>query len=130
ANGTRLLEVSEGSSLTLTRLKLSGGTAVKGGGAVYSQSANLTLDNCTFQGNVVTEGNGGAVWADGEGEHVTIVGGEFLATGRLITAAPCTLSRAAWWLKEDPGSRATKPSLAVGCSTEAELLRFCLPWSI
>ncbi|CAN0373701.1 unnamed protein product, partial [Laminaria digitata] len=71
---TRLFEVYPGGSLTLTRLKLSGGSA-EGGGAIYSQSANLTLDNCVFIGNVATTGNGGAVWADGG--NVTIVGGEF-----------------------------------------------------
>lgn len=76
-NGTRLFEVSEGGGLALTGLKLSGGTAAEGGGAIYSSSANLTLDNCTFEGNVATVGNGGAVWA--EGGNVTIVGGEFLA---------------------------------------------------
>lgn len=77
-NGTRLFEVSQGGGLTLTRLKLSGGTAAEGsGGAIYASSANLTLDNCTFETNVATEGNGGAVWA--EGGNVTIMGGEFLA---------------------------------------------------
>ncbi|CAN0135472.1 unnamed protein product, partial [Laminaria digitata] len=48
-----------------------------GGGAILSRSANLTLDNCTFDGNLATDGNGGAVWA--AGGNVTIVGGEFLA---------------------------------------------------
>ncbi|CAN0443438.1 unnamed protein product, partial [Laminaria digitata] len=38
-------------------------------------SADLTLDHCVFGGNVATNGNGGAVWADGG--NVTIVGGEF-----------------------------------------------------
>lgn len=74
--GTRLFEVSPGGSLTLTRLKLSGGSA-GGGGAVYSHSANLTLDNCVCEGNVATDGSGGAVWANGG--NFTVVGGEFLA---------------------------------------------------
>ncbi|CAN0561275.1 unnamed protein product, partial [Laminaria digitata] len=73
---TRLFEVSGGGSLVLTRLKLSGGSAERGG-AIHSQSATLTLNNCTLDGNVATDGNGGAVWADGG--NVTIVGGEFLA---------------------------------------------------
>lgn len=72
---TRLFEVSRDGGLTLTRIKLSGGSAGSGG-AVYSQSANLTLDSCVFDGNVATGGNGGAVWADGG--SVTIIGGEFL----------------------------------------------------
>ena len=74
--GTRLFEVSPGGSLTLSRLKITGGFA-EGGGAVYSQYANLTLDNCIFDGNVATDGSGGAVWADGG--NLTVVGGEFLA---------------------------------------------------
>ncbi|CAM9810492.1 unnamed protein product, partial [Laminaria digitata] len=47
------------------------------GGAIYSSSGTLTLDDCVFDGNVATEGNGGAVWANGG--NVTIMGGEFLA---------------------------------------------------
>ena len=72
---TRMFEVSPGGELTLTRLKLSGGAA-KNGGAISSDSATLTLDGCTFDGNVATDGDGGAVWAD-KGT-VTIIGGEFL----------------------------------------------------
>lgn len=78
---TRMFEVSPGGELTLTRLKLSGG-AEKKGGAIYSEFATLTLDGCTFDGNVATGGDGGAVWAD-KGT-VTIVGGGFVgnnATG-------------------------------------------------
>ncbi|CAM9850119.1 unnamed protein product, partial [Laminaria digitata] len=59
----------------LTQLKVSGGTAEKGG-AIYSSSASLKLDNCVFDGNTATDGNDGAVWANGG--SVTIVGGEFL----------------------------------------------------
>ncbi|CAN0466841.1 unnamed protein product, partial [Laminaria digitata] len=71
---TRLFEVSPSASLTLTRLKLLGGSAV-GGGAIFSDSAELTLDNCTFESNVATTGSGGAVWANGG--NVTIVGVKF-----------------------------------------------------
>ena len=81
-NRTRLFEVSHDGGLRLTQLKLSGGTAAEGGGAIFSESANLTLDNCTFEGNVATDGNGGAVWA--EGGNVTIVGGEFLSNTAAI----------------------------------------------
>ena len=73
----RLFEVAEGGGLALTKLKLSGGSAEDGGGAIYSESATLTLSNCTFDGNTATNGSGGAVWASGG--TVTIVGGEFLA---------------------------------------------------
>ena len=73
-NRTRLFEVSQGGSLALTGLKLSGGSA-KAGGAIHSHGTNLTLNHCTFKGNVATDGNGGAVWA--KGGNVTIVGGEF-----------------------------------------------------
>lgn len=73
---TRLFKVSSGASLTLTGLKMSGGSA-DGGGAIYSESAALTLNNCTFDGNFATNGSGGAVLA--KGGNVTIVGGEFLA---------------------------------------------------
>ncbi|CAN0353513.1 unnamed protein product, partial [Laminaria digitata] len=76
-NGTRLFEVFQGGGLTLTRLKLSRGSA-EGGGAIYSHSANVTLDNCIVEGNIATDGNGGgAIWADGG--NVVIIGGEFLA---------------------------------------------------
>ena len=75
SNGTRLFEVYQGGGLTLTRLKLSGGSS-GAGGAVYSVLANLTLENCVFDGNAATDGSGGAVLAD-QGA-VTIVGGEFL----------------------------------------------------
>ena len=75
-NGTRLFEVYEGGGLTLTGLKLSGGSAGDGG-AVYSLLANLTLNNCVFDGNAATDGSGGAVWADRG--VVTIVGGEFVS---------------------------------------------------
>ena len=43
-----------------------------GGGAILSESENLTLDNCIFDGDVVTEGKCGAVWF--EGGSATIVG--------------------------------------------------------
>lgn len=75
-NGTRLFEVFPSGGLTLSGLKLSGGSA-DAGGAVFSRSASVTLDNCVFEGNVATGGNGGAVLA--EGGELTIVGGEFLA---------------------------------------------------
>ena len=71
---TSLFEVSRGGALTLTGLKLSGGSA-ENGGAVSSSQADLTLDNCTFEGNVATAGNAGAVSA--AGGNVTIVGGVF-----------------------------------------------------
>ncbi|CAN0479001.1 unnamed protein product, partial [Laminaria digitata] len=72
---TRFFDVSQGGGLTLTGLKLSGGSA-ESGGAVYSKYTNLTLKNCVFDGNTATDGNGGAIWADGG--VVTIVGGQFL----------------------------------------------------
>ena len=75
-NGTRLFEVHPGGGLTLTQIKVSGGTAVEGG-AIFSSSATLTLVNCTFDGNIATDGNGGAVSANGG--NLTITGGEFLA---------------------------------------------------
>ena len=74
---TRMFEVLPGGRLALAQLKLSNGTAaVGGGGAIYSESAVLTLSGCSFHGNVATNGSGGAVWA--EGGNVTILGGEFV----------------------------------------------------
>lgn len=73
-DGTRLFVVSPGGGLTLTRLKLSGGAAAEGG-AIHLSSAFLTLDSCVLDGNIATEGSGGAVWANGG--NVTIMGGEF-----------------------------------------------------
>lgn len=72
---TRLFQVSPSGALTLTGLKLSGGSADIGG-AIYSHFANLTFDDCVFDGNINTDGNGGAVWA--RGGIVTILGGAFL----------------------------------------------------
>lgn len=74
SSASSLFEVSGGGALTLTGLKLSGGSA-ETGGAVSSSLADLTLDNCTFEGNVATDGNAGAVSADGG--NLTIVGGVF-----------------------------------------------------
>ena len=47
-----------------------------GGGAISTSQANLTLNNCTFEGNAATTESGGAVSATGG--NVTILGGEFL----------------------------------------------------
>ncbi|CAN0284579.1 unnamed protein product, partial [Scytosiphon promiscuus] len=77
-----MFEVSEAGSLSLSELKLSGGRAEEGG-AIYSSSANVTLESCMFEGNVAFAGNGGAVWA--KGGTLTIVGGHFAnnnATGK------------------------------------------------
>ena len=71
---TRMFEVSRRGELRLTTLTLSGG-AEKSGGAIYSNSAALILDSCTFDGNFATSGSGGAVRADGG--NVTIIGGFF-----------------------------------------------------
>lgn len=71
---TWLFGVGTGGALTLTGLKLSGGSA-REGGAISSSQADVVLRNCTFEGNVATAGNGGAVSATGG--NVTIVGGDF-----------------------------------------------------
>ncbi len=71
---TRLFDVSPSGGLSLTQLKLSGGSAASGG-AIYSSGAAVTLDGCVFDGNGATAGDGGAVWA--EGGDLTIIGGEF-----------------------------------------------------
>lgn len=54
---TRLFEVSPGGGLTLTQLNLTGGTGTSGG-AIHSDSANLTLETCSFYFNVATAGDG------------------------------------------------------------------------
>ncbi|CAM9194141.1 unnamed protein product [Ectocarpus fasciculatus] len=71
---TRLFGVSLAGGLTLTNLKLSGGSAASGG-AIQSSMAAVTLNGCVFDGNVATDGDGGAVRV--EGGELTIVGGEF-----------------------------------------------------
>ncbi len=70
---TRLFDVSPSGGLSLTQLKLSGGSA-ENGGAIYSSNGTVTLDDCVFDGNAATAGAGGAVWA--EGGDLTIIGGE------------------------------------------------------
>lgn len=72
---TRMFNVFPGGGLALTQLKLSAGTAPIGG-AIWSSTATLTLDGCTFEGNFATAGDGGAVWA--QGGELTIIGGEFV----------------------------------------------------
>ena len=77
----QLFRVSSLGGLSLTQLKLSGGSA-ETGGAVYSSGATVKLEDCVFDGNNATE-DGGAVWV--EGGDLTIVGGEFSdnnATGK------------------------------------------------
>ncbi|CAM9190499.1 unnamed protein product [Ectocarpus sp. 8 AP-2014] len=70
----RMFGVSPAGGLTLTDLKLSGGSAASGG-AIRSSMAAVTLNSCAFDGNIATDGDGGAVWV--EGGELTIVGGEF-----------------------------------------------------
>ena len=70
---TRIFEVSLGAQLTLSKLKLAEGSALQGG-AILSNGI-LTLDTCEFDGNVATNGSGGAVWAGGG--NVTISGVKF-----------------------------------------------------
>ncbi|CAM9106040.1 unnamed protein product, partial [Hapterophycus canaliculatus] len=71
---TRMFDVSPRGNLSLTDLKLSGGSA-ESGGAIYSSMATVTLERCLFSENTATGGDGGAVCA--EGGELTIVGGEF-----------------------------------------------------
>ncbi|CAM9644386.1 unnamed protein product [Ectocarpus sp. 13 AM-2016] len=70
----RMFGVSPAGGLTLTDLKLSGGSAASGG-AIRSSMAAVTLNNCVFDDNIATDGGGGAVWV--EGGELTIFGGEF-----------------------------------------------------
>ncbi len=59
--GSRMFEVSDGASLTLAGLTLTGGSPTSGdGGAVRVVSADLTLEEVVFDGNA-TAGDGGAV---------------------------------------------------------------------
>ncbi|CAM9909015.1 unnamed protein product [Ectocarpus sp. 4 AP-2014] len=71
---TQMFYVSSSGGLTLTNLRLSGGSAASGG-AVYASASSVALNSCVFDGNFATAGGGGAVWA--EGGNLTIVGGEF-----------------------------------------------------
>ncbi|CAN0215079.1 unnamed protein product, partial [Laminaria digitata] len=68
------------------------------GGAIHSDRASLTLDNCSFDGNVATEGDGGAVWADGG--DVTIVGGEFLSNRATLNGGAVLATDASLVVKE------------------------------
>ncbi|CAN0033660.1 unnamed protein product [Ectocarpus fasciculatus] len=71
---TQMFYVSSSAGLTLTDLRLSGGSAASGG-AVYASVASVTLNSCVFDGNFATAGDGGAVRL--EGGDLTVVGGEF-----------------------------------------------------
>ncbi|CAN0013328.1 unnamed protein product, partial [Ectocarpus sp. 6 AP-2014] len=71
---TQMFYVSSSGGLTLTDLRLSGGSAASGG-AVYASAASIALNSCVFDGNFATAGDGGAVAV--EGGDLTIVGGEF-----------------------------------------------------
>lgn len=70
----RMFGVSPAGDLTLTNLKLSGGSAASGG-VIHSSMAAVTLNSCAFDDNIATDGDGGAVWV--EGGELMIVGGEF-----------------------------------------------------
>lgn len=70
----RLFDVSPSGGLALTGLKLSGGSAARGG-AIHSSMAAVTVDGCVFDSNAATAGDGGGVWV--EGGTLTIFGGEF-----------------------------------------------------
>ncbi|CAN0168097.1 unnamed protein product, partial [Ectocarpus sp. 12 AP-2014] len=57
---TQMFYVSSSGGLTLTDLRLSGGSAASGG-AVYASAASVALNSCVFDGNFATAGDGGAV---------------------------------------------------------------------
>ena len=108
-NGTRLFEVSPGAGLTLSQLKVSGGTAAEGG-AIFSSSGFVTLDSCVLEGNVANEGNGGALIA--RGGNVTIAGAEFL--GNSATSYGGAVHITDGWLEVQVGSRFEENEASIG----------------
>ncbi|CAN0507137.1 unnamed protein product, partial [Scytosiphon promiscuus] len=105
----RIFQVSPGGGLTLTQVKVSGGTSGEGG-AIYSISAILALDNCVFNGNVATDGNGGAIWA--RGGNVTITGGEFLGNSAFRYGGAVHVTDG--WLQVQEGARFEGNEASVG----------------
>ncbi len=77
----RLFSVQNGAVFTVRGLRLVNGRANDNGGAIYAERlSTLTIENCTFQGNVAA--NGGAVATNGWGANdagvvVTISGSAF-----------------------------------------------------
>ncbi|RME25005.1 MAG: DUF1573 domain-containing protein, partial [Deltaproteobacteria bacterium] len=58
--GARILDVTDGGSVTVRHLVLTGGSAGSDGGAIHADGSNLVLDGVQFLGNS-SGGDGGAV---------------------------------------------------------------------
>lgn len=114
----RLFDVSESGGLTLSQLKLSGGTAVSGG-AIYSSAASIFIDSCVFEGNIASDGNGGAVWA--RGGELTIVGGEFVGNS---AGGEDTGNGGAVWASDVEEDATDPASGAVSCSFSGVVFTF------
>ncbi|CAN0557245.1 unnamed protein product, partial [Laminaria digitata] len=116
---TRMFEVFPGGKLTLTQLKLSGGSFEGSGGAIYSHSAALVLDSCTFQGNVAADGDGGAVWA--ERGNITIIRGEFLDNNASVYGGAVAAAGVSSLVVQG-GDTSFTSNIATGANEELSLL--------
>jgi len=101
----RLFTVSNGGSLTLRGLALTGGnsdgTDLTGYGGAFLNRGTLTLSHCTLSGNFAANGNGGAIYSFGSvmltqcalsGNAASQGGGAISNRGGTVTLTHCTLS--------------------------------------
>lgn len=84
--GSRIFDVSQGGILNVSQLRLTGGLEYEGG-AIFSESSTVILDNCKLDNNMAIE-NGGGLFATG-GE-VIIVGGEFTGNAAIAPDVQAT----------------------------------------
>ena len=83
---SRVFEINAGVTASFSRLTISGGggTADRGGGVLILDGANVTLTNCTIDGNMVHTKYGG------KEAHLAVGGG--VANYGTMTMANCTVS--------------------------------------
>jgi CSLREA domain-containing protein len=91
---SRLLEVSNGAVLTVSRLTLRNGRVQGGNGGAVLSAGSLNLDGCVLSGNAVT-GDGGAVWSGGNAalsiNDTTFSGNSAQNGGAVHSSAPLQL---------------------------------------
>jgi predicted outer membrane repeat protein len=59
--GERVLTVEEDMDVSLSYLTITGGRSAAGGGGLYNEGGNITLDHVTMNNNTASGGSGGAI---------------------------------------------------------------------
>jgi hypothetical protein len=84
----RVFHISPSKTVTMSGLSIVNGISQPpnyGGGGIYNDHANLTLNNCTISGNKADRSNGGGIYIDGYGGGAT------------LTISNCTISGNSAW---------------------------------